>query len=836
MSAAIVIPECLEPLTKQRRWLVWRREQDGGGRLTKVPYRADRPSSHASCNDPTTWCSFDTAMRTYTEGGVDGIAFALLGSGVTAFDLDHCRDAGLGTLHEWAQRLVERCGSYAEITPSREGIRILGTGSNRKIHRKFAVADGVSVEVYRNCERFITVTGDQISPALDQLADIDAVADQIVTELEAAKQAKRSQPVFRVDDGKCERDLADVVKNGCGTSFRGDKSRAVWFVIHALLEQGCTKDEITAVLIDPGNAISTHLLSRKENPTAYAHRQIDRATSERSKRAEQLVVGVDPDSDGAEIIRLSGLSSLNYDKERKQAARRMGIRRGILDTLVQAERKRATADGSGLQGRAVVLPEPEPWENPVDGAALLDNIVAAIRRYVVLPEYAARACACWVVHTFLAEHFLVSPRLCISSPTKGCGKTTLLDVLSRLVLRPLLASNVTPAAVFRVIDKYKPCLLIDEADTFLGVNDELRGVLNSGHRKGGAVLRVTGEDLEPRQFATFAPCSIALIGTLPPTLADRSIPVELNRRRPNEPVESFRPDRAGHLDSLARQAARWAWDNAVAVAAADPKMPEEVTNRARDNWRVLKAIASVAGGKWPGYIDDAASAAQARVEDEASRLELLLEDIRAVGFSGNDTEVKSADLVQRLIELEGRPWADLSRGKPLTPNRLARLLKPLAIGPQNVGPEKSRARGYKREQFEDAFERYLAPDGASNVHRCPEHDEIRVPHISELHSQTDGCAVGKCETSNNDGLLGGCAVARGGIPPNGGAEAGLSDYRVRQLAAWYLDRAEAVRQETGTIRQTELDEALRMVLAENGVFPEFITVEFERVMRAVFGS
>ena len=514
----------------------------------------------------------------------------------------------------------------------------------------------------------------------------------------------------------------------------------------------------------------------------------------------------------------------------------MGVRSGILDGLVKAERKKPVGDGSGLQGHAIVLPEPEPWENPVDGAALLDEIVAAIRRYVVLSEYAARACACWVVHTFLAEHFLVSPRLSISSPTKGCGKTTLLDVLYRLVLRPLLASNVTPAAVFRVIEKYKPCLLIDEADTFLGVNDELRGILNSGHRKGGSVLRVTGDDLEPRQFATFAPCGIALIGTLPPTLADRSIPIELNRRRPNEPVESFRPDKAGRLEQLARQAARWARDNAVAVAAADPEMPEEVTNRARDNWRVLKAIAIVAGGKWPEHIDEAAKAAQARVEDEASRLELLLEDIRAVGFGGNDTEVRSADLVQHLIELEGRPWAEFSHGKPLTQNRLARLLKPLAIGPGNVGPENSRARGYKRDQFKDAFERYLAPETPSELHRCTEGDEIRTSRASEPHSPEQACALEKGENANNDGLLGGCAVARGGIPANGRDETGLSNHRVRQLAGWYLDRAEAERRETGTLRQVELDQALRTLLAEEGVFPEFIAVEFERVMCSVFGS
>ena len=104
-------------------------------------------------------------------------------------------------------------------------------------------------------------------------------------------------------------------------------------------------------------------------------------------------------------------------------------------------------------------------------------------------------------------------------------------------------------------------------------------------------------------------------------------------------------------------------------------MPEQVTNRARDNWRVLKAIASVAGGNWPDHIDEAAKAAQGRVEDEASRLELLLEDIRAVGFSGNDTEVRSADLVQHLIELEGRPWAEFEPRQASDPEPASSAIK-----------------------------------------------------------------------------------------------------------------------------------------------------------------
>jgi hypothetical protein len=348
MSVAIVIPACLEPLTRERRWLVWRREPGRRGRLTKVPYRADQPSSHANCKDPTTWCSFDTAMQAYSEGGVDGIAFALLGSNVAAFDVDDCRDATSGTLHERAQQLVDRCGSYVEITPSREGIRILGTSSGPRIQRTFAIANGASVEVYRNCERFITVTGDLISPEHGQLVDIDPIVDEVVAELDAAKHAKQRNRVLHSLEPR-GRDLADIIKNGCGTSFGRDKSRAVWFVIHALLEQGRPIEEITTVLINPNNGISAHLLGRTEDPTAYAHRQIAKAMEERAK-SEKLPIDGGPDSVTAEIVRLATLSPLHYEMGRRAAAERLGVRSAILDQLVQSKRK--STDGSGLRAIA----------------------------------------------------------------------------------------------------------------------------------------------------------------------------------------------------------------------------------------------------------------------------------------------------------------------------------------------------------------------------------------------------------------------------------------------------------------------------------------------------
>ena len=138
----------------------------------------------------------------------------------------------------------------------------------------------------------------------------------------------------------------------------------------------------------------------------------------------------------------------------------------------------------------------------------------------------------------------MSPILAILSPEKRCGKTTLLELLASFVLRPLPTANMTPATVFRGIESYRPTLLVDEADTFIRNSDELRGVLNSGHRRGMAfVLRTVGDDYAVKTFSTWCPKAMAAIGRLPETLQDRSIVISLRRRAAHETVEGFRFDR-----------------------------------------------------------------------------------------------------------------------------------------------------------------------------------------------------------------------------------------------------------------------------------------------------
>jgi len=221
-------------------------------------------------------------------------------------------------------------------------------------------------------------------------------------------------------------------------------------------------------------------------------------------------------------------------------------------------------------------------------------------RYVVIPKESAIAIALWIVHTYALDAAGCAPILAVLSPEKRCGKTLLLGLLIPLVRRPLPASNTTPAVVFRAIEQWSPTLLVDEADSFLEAREELRGVLNSGHTRTTAyVLRTAGDDHEPRAFSTWCAKAIAMIGRLPATLEDHSLVIPMKRRKPGEKVKRFRLRKVGPApEILRRKTHRWAQDNMEMLKDADPEVPEELNDRAQDNWRPLLAIADLTGGPW----------------------------------------------------------------------------------------------------------------------------------------------------------------------------------------------------------------------------------------------
>ncbi len=402
------------------------------------------------------------------------------------------------------------------------------------------------------------------------------------------------------------------------------------------------------------------------------------------------------------IEALTALDPIAYDRVREEAAGLLGCRVVTLDREVT--KRRGAKEDRGPAGSPVTFDDPEPWPEPVDPAELLAELEAYFTRHAVLPGHGAVVLALWTAHTWVFDTGPVTPRLAVTSPQKGCGKSTVLDLLAAVVRRPLEASHATTAALFRVIEKHRPTILLDEADTFLGDNEELRGLLNAGHHHRGRVLRAVpvGEDFEPRAFHVFAPVAIAAIGRLPGTLADRSVVLRMQRRRPGERVEPLRGDRAELHEPLRRRLARFAADFAARLREADPPVPSGLANRVADNWRPLFAIADLAGGPWPDRARAAALAQLAEAADEELPV-LLLGDIREIFDASGEAEIASTELCERLAAREDRPWAEISRGRPITPRKLASLLRPFGIHPLH----RERARVYRRADFEEAWARYL---------------------------------------------------------------------------------------------------------------------------------
>src|SRR5439155_10936888 len=202
------------------------------------------------------------------------------------------------------------------------------------------------------------------------------------------------------------------------------------------------------------------------------------------------------------LQRLAALPVLEYERARESEAKKLKCRPAILDKLVHGKRQN---NGDALQGRGVNLPDVELWPEPINGAEVLAQTADTFRQYIALPDGAADVLALWCAHAHGFSIFPCSPRLNISSPEKNCGKTTLRDVVSVLVPRALLAENLSVAVLFRVIEQHEPTVLADECDTWLRDNEELRGMLNAGHRRGGQALRCEGESNEVRAFNVFAP-------------------------------------------------------------------------------------------------------------------------------------------------------------------------------------------------------------------------------------------------------------------------------------------------------------------------------------------
>ncbi|REE96632.1 DUF3631 domain-containing protein [Thermomonospora umbrina] len=350
-----------------------------------------------------------------------------------------------------------------------------------------------------------------------------------------------------------------------------------------------------------------------------------------------------------------------------------------------------------------------------DGAALLDALLAALTRYVILPnEHTAHAVVLWVAATHAQPAWAHAPRLVIRAPEKRCGKSRLLDVVEATCHDPFITVNSSTAAVYRSISEDPPTMLVDEADTIFGPkadgNEDLRGLLNAGHQRNRPAKRYDANTGRVESIPTFAMAALAGIGAMPDTIEDRAVIARMRRRAPGETVAPFRHKRdRPALRQLAADLHQWLRADLEILEVAEPAMPVE--DRAADTWEPLVVIADHAGGHWPERARAAALALTADADDnrETSTRLRLLTDCRAA--FGADTALPTAALLERLKADPEAPWHDYGPNG-LTAMKLGTLLREYDIRsttirfPQPIG----QAKGYQREAFTDAWARYCPPD------------------------------------------------------------------------------------------------------------------------------
>jgi hypothetical protein len=354
-------------------------------------------------------------------------------------------------------------------------------------------------------------------------------------------------------------------------------------------------------------------------------------------------------------------------------------------------------------------------DTPIDGNVLLQKIRDWLCTYIsTIADADLDLLTLWAAHTHLVIETYTTPRLQIDSPVPESGKTTVLEHLLRLSMRPVLMSSLaSPALLTRMLDIEQRTLLIDEADRSLNPDKEgiadLFAVINSGYKRGATrpVLVPGGNNQwEVAEMPTFA--AVAMAGNspnLPDDTRTRIIRVLLLPDLAGTVEESNWEEIEADALELHDQLAFWADQVRADVRTNRPGLPDGIIARFREKWSPLKRVAVAAGGDWPARVDEMALQDKKvyEVDKEDGLIQekpaiVLLRHIHEV-WPGNESFLPSTELIELLISLYPSKWGKEGPfGKPLTTKRLGGMLAK-SYNIHSDQPTHGGHRGYHRSAF-----------------------------------------------------------------------------------------------------------------------------------------
>jgi DNA polymerase I-like protein with 3'-5' exonuclease and polymerase domains len=357
----------------------------------------------------------------------------------------------------------------------------------------------------------------------------------------------------------------------------------------------------------------------------------------------------------------------------------------------------------------------EPWPDSVDSVKLFSELKGLIPRFIVVEPHYHRPFILWIAMAYIHDIFQLLPMLHFRSPTRGCGKSTALDLMEFLVARPFMVGNISASSLFRLIPRYQLVMLLDEAQDYVKPDTDIASILDGGYQRGRPAVRTNKETLEPEIFDVFGPKALASIKALDGTTEDRCIIIEMTRKEAGVELEQLCDIPGSYWLELRRKLVRWAIDNKEAVMDIRSPRPKFIGNRVWDKWHTLLRIASVVGADWPKEtLHDARAVVTGEEEERSIGVEILYRlkpffieqwPLLPEDFKFLPTE----EILAHLNADKEAPWADWKKGDSvgLSAEKLAKELKVFKIKSDRPKYGGVRPRGYWIKHFRKDIRAYV---------------------------------------------------------------------------------------------------------------------------------
>ena len=342
-------------------------------------------------------------------------------------------------------------------------------------------------------------------------------------------------------------------------------------------------------------------------------------------------------------------------------------------------------------------------------AEIVDVISAKFKEHVKFQDESdADALALWVAMTYVMEHLEIAPMVYVTSPEPMCGKSTVMKLLKVFCHRAEMVSKITPAAIYRLIERDQPTLVFDEADRFLCGNNELNGIINAGHARFEATViineKLPNGNYEPIEFPVWCAKAIAGIGKQDDTLTSRSIVISLRRKLVSETVKPIRFNMFQEYEFVRESLAAWAANFApISEQEMEPFLKAN-TDRGTDNWLALGIIAKRINPEWVMRVQAALDTIEVRQCDGLQSAGVqLLSDVRDVVSESSRPEWSSSDLYDAVVNDPETDWSVFDYGKPISRKKFTQMM--IDFGAKPI--KRRNANVFYVADLEDAFERYL---------------------------------------------------------------------------------------------------------------------------------